>query len=57
VLKCITVYVAVFTGIKKIHFWLGSEQRRHQDQFYLLGCMSAWIALQDVDVQNGAMWV
>ena len=44
-------------GIQTMYFWVGSEQRRHQDQFYLPGCMSAWIALQDVNVQNGAMWV
>ena len=44
-------------GIQTMYFWVGSEQGRHQDQFYLPGCMSAWIALQDVDVQNGAMLV
>ena len=44
-------------GIQTMYFWVGSEQGRHQDQFYLLGCISAWIALQDVDVGNGAMLV
>ena len=44
-------------GIQTMYFWVGSEQGRHQDQFYLPGCMSAWIALQDVDAQNGAMLV
>ena len=38
-------------------FWVGSEQGRHQDQYYLPGCMSAWIALMDVDEDNGAMWL
>ena len=50
------MYVAVFTEFKKMHFWMASEQWRHKDQFYLQGCMSAWITLQDVDVRNGAMW-
>jgi hypothetical protein len=44
-------------GIQTMYFWVGSEQGRHQDQFYLPGCISAWIALQDVDVGNGAMLV
>ena len=44
-------------GIQTMYFWVGSEQGRHQDQYYLPGCMSAWIALMDVDEDNGAMWV
>ena len=44
-------------GIQTMYFWKGSEQRRHQDQFYLPGCMSAWIALQDVDEDNGTIYV
>ena len=44
-------------GIQTMYFWVGSEQGRHQDQYYLPGCMSAWIALIDVDEDNGAMWV
>jgi phytanoyl-CoA hydroxylase len=44
-------------GIQTMYFWKGSEQRRHQDQFYLPGCMSAWIALQDVDEANGTIYV
>ena len=44
-------------GIQTMCFWVGSEQGRHQDQYYLPGCMSAWIALIDVDEDNGAMWV
>ena len=31
-------------GIQTMYFWKGSEQRRHQDQFYLPGCIAAWIA-------------
>jgi hypothetical protein len=44
-------------GIQTMYFWVGSEQRRHQDQYYLPGCMSAWIALVDVDERNGTIWV
>ena len=44
-------------GIQTMYFWVGSEQGRHQDQFYLPGCISAWIALADVDLQNGAIRV
>lgn len=44
-------------GIQTMYFWVGSEQRRHQDQYYLPGCMSAWIALVDVDEKNGTIWV
>jgi len=42
-------------GIQTMYFWVGSEQGRHQDQFYLPGCISAWIALADVDLRNGAI--
>ncbi|NKB66823.1 MAG: hypothetical protein GKR89_07175 [Candidatus Latescibacteria bacterium] len=44
-------------GIQTMYFYKGSEQRRHQDQFYLPGCMSAWIALDDADQDNGALRV
>lgn len=44
-------------GIQTMYFWVGSEQGRHQDQYYLPGCMSAWIALMDVDEENGTIWV
>ena len=44
-------------GIQTMYFWKGSEQRRHQDQFYLPGCISAWIALQDVNKKNGTIYV
>jgi phytanoyl-CoA hydroxylase len=44
-------------GIQTMYFWQGSEQRRHQDQFYLPGCMSAWLAFVDVGPQNGTIWV
>ena len=40
-----------------MYFWKGSEQRRHQDQYYLPGCISAWIALQDASEDNGAIRV
>ena len=44
-------------GIQTMYFYKGSEQRRHQDQYYLPGCMSAWIALQDVSPVNGTIFV
>ena len=44
-------------GIQTMYFWKGSEQHWHQDQFYLPGCMSAWIALIDVSDENGTIWV
>ena len=44
-------------GIQTMYFYKGSEQRRHQDQFYLPGCMSAWIALGDAHRDNGAVRV
>ena len=44
-------------GIQTMYFWKGSEQRRHQDQFYLPRCISAWIALQDISIENGTIYV
>ena len=44
-------------GIQTMYFWQGSEQRRHQDQYYLPACMSAWIPLEDVDESNGTILV
>ena len=44
-------------GIQTMYFWRGSQQRRHQDQYYLPGCMSAWLAFVDVSQQNGTIWV
>lgn len=44
-------------GIQTMYFWHGSEQRRHQDQYYLPECMSAWCAFVDVDEDNGTIWV
>ena len=44
-------------GVQTMYFWKGSKQGRHQDQFYLPGCVSAWIALMDVDEDNGTIWV
>jgi ectoine hydroxylase-related dioxygenase (phytanoyl-CoA dioxygenase family) len=42
-------------GVQSMYFFKGSEQRRHQDAFYLPGCMSAWVALQEVNEQNGSI--
>ena len=44
-------------GVQTMYFFKGSTQGRHQDQFYLPGCMSAWIALVDVGQHNGTIWV
>ncbi|MBM3216790.1 phytanoyl-CoA dioxygenase family protein [Candidatus Poribacteria bacterium] len=44
-------------GVQTMYFWRGSEQRRHQDQYYLPGCAAAWIAFQDVDERNGTIWI
>ena len=44
-------------GVQTMYFFEGSVQGRHQDQWYLPGCMSAWIALIDVDQHNGTIWV
>lgn len=44
-------------GVQSMYFYKGSEQPRHQDQFYLPGCMSAWVALQDVSAQNGSICI
>ena len=44
-------------GIQTMYFYVGSTQRRHQDQYYLPACMSAWIALTDVSEDNGTIWV
>ena len=44
-------------GVQTMYFYKGSHQRRHQDQFYLPGCMAAWIAMEDVGPHNGTIWV
>jgi len=44
-------------AVQSMYFWKGSEQRRHQDQFYLPGCMSAWCPFVDVSEDNGSIWV
>ena len=43
-------------AIQTMYFWQGSEQRRHQDQFYLPECMSAWTAFEDVSPRNGTVF-
>ena len=40
-----------------MHFFAGSEHPLHQDQYYLPDCMSAWIAMVDVDQDNGPLVV
>jgi|TARA_B100000809_G_scaffold265927_1_gene326384 phytanoyl-CoA hydroxylase len=44
-------------GVQSMFFYTGSEQRRHQDAFYLPGCMSAWVALQQVSALNGSIQI
>lgn len=43
-------------AIQCMYFWQGSEQRRHQDQFYLPECMSAWCAFEDASRRNGTVF-
>ena len=44
-------------AIQTMHFYEGSEHPLHQDQYYLPDCMSAWIAMVDVDEHNGPLVV
>ncbi len=44
-------------AIQTMHFYEGSEHPLHQDQYYLPDCMSAWIAMVDVDKDNGPLVV
>src|SRR6185503_18248296 len=44
-------------GIQTMYFWKGSEQPRHQDQYYLPTCFSAWMAMVDVGPDNGTIYV
>lgn len=44
-------------AIQTMHFFEDSEHPWHQDQYYLPDCMSAWIALVDVDDGNGPLGV
>ncbi len=44
-------------AIQTMHFFAGSEHPLHQDQYYLPDCMSAWIAMVDVDQENGPLVV
>ena len=44
-------------AMQTMHFIRGSEHRRHQDQYYLPDCFSAWIPLEDVSQKNGTIFV
>ena len=44
-------------AVQTMYFWQGSTQRRHQDQYYLPACFSAWCALCDVSPENGTLLV
>ena len=44
-------------AIQTMHFYEGSEHPLHQDRYYLPDCMSAWLAMVDVDENNGPLVV
>jgi hypothetical protein len=44
-------------AVQTMYFWQGSTQRRHQDQYYLPACFSAWCAFCDVSPDNGTLFV
>ncbi len=44
-------------GVQSMYLYKGSEQRRHQDAYHLPGCMSAWVALQEVGARNGSVHI
>jgi ectoine hydroxylase-related dioxygenase (phytanoyl-CoA dioxygenase family) len=44
-------------AVQTMHFFHGSEHPLHQDQYYLPGCIGAWIALEEVDADNGPLVV
>jgi len=44
-------------AIQTMYFYKGSQQRRHQDQYYLPDCFSAWTAFDEVTKDNGCLWV
>ncbi|MDL5051041.1 phytanoyl-CoA dioxygenase family protein [Oscillatoria amoena NRMC-F 0135] len=44
-------------GIQMMYFFKGSEQARHQDQYYLPECFAAWIALMPVNPDNGTIYI
>ena len=41
--------------IQGMYMFKGTEQRRHQDEYHLPGCIGAWSALIDVDARNGTL--
>ena len=41
--------------IQGMYMFKGTEQRRHQDEYHLPGCVSAWTALVDVSARNGTL--
>ncbi|MDP7197586.1 MAG: phytanoyl-CoA dioxygenase family protein [SAR202 cluster bacterium] len=42
-------------GVQTMYFEKGSEQKYHQDDFYLNRTIGFWIALDDVDESNGSI--
>jgi ectoine hydroxylase-related dioxygenase (phytanoyl-CoA dioxygenase family) len=44
-------------AIQTMHFFQGSEHRRHQDQYYLPDAFAAWIPFEDVGARNGTIFV
>ena len=43
-------------AIQTMHFFIGSEHRRHQDQYYLPDCLATWIPFEDVSARNGTIF-
>ena len=44
-------------AVQSMYLYKGSQQRRHQDAYHLPGCVSAWIALQEVGQWNGSIHI
>jgi ectoine hydroxylase-related dioxygenase (phytanoyl-CoA dioxygenase family) len=44
-------------GVQTMYFYKGSEQHRHQDQYYLPACMAVWIPFVEVGEDNGTIWI
>ena len=47
----------VAEAIQTMHFFIGSEHRRHQDQYYLPDCLATWIPFENASERNGTIFV
>ena len=52
-----TIAAGPVEAIQTMHFFVSSEHRRHQDQYYLPDCLATWIPFEDVDERNGTSFV